>query len=121
MAYYRSNDVDNNELHIANTPAKVVMVKNLKTVALDRNNYFAWRIQFTTNMKGNDLYGYLSEDVVLNSPAAKKQDQLILGWIFLHQDSYSWRNRRGRLCRSRMEYSVARGRRSVGTKCANAE
>lgn len=41
-------------------PMKVVHLKGLKTVAMDRNNNFAWRTQFSAIMRGNDLYNYLT-------------------------------------------------------------
>jgi len=57
---------------------KIIIIKNLKTVSLDRNNYFAWRIRFAAYLAWNELDHYLSGKAALNSPVAIRQDKLIL-------------------------------------------
>lgn len=62
---------------------EIVIIRHLKTVTLDRQNYFAWRMQFATVLRGNELEDYLTREIELNTSVRLKQDRLILGWIMM--------------------------------------
>lgn len=60
---------------------KVVVVRHLKTVAFDHQNYFVWQMQFVVALQDNDLEDYLTGNIELNTLVRRKKNQLVLGWI----------------------------------------
>lgn len=58
-------------------------VKKLPFVTLDRENYISWKSQASTILRGTDLLKFIEGEVDSSTdPILKRQDQLILGWLF---------------------------------------
>lgn len=51
-------------------------------VKLDRTNYFAWKAQVLTHLRGNELLRFIETAISDDDTVAIQQDQLLLGWIF---------------------------------------
>jgi len=66
----------------SSAPSKIVMMKHLKCVTLDGDNYFSWKAQFSALLRGYRLMHYVEGKVVITEgPFAEQQDQLILSWL----------------------------------------
>lgn len=61
--------------------SKVEVIKDLKTVMLNHENYFTLRTQFMVNFWGNNLLEYVIGKASLDDAILVKHDQLILGWL----------------------------------------
>lgn len=61
---------------------RLVKLKNLYTMKLDRTNFFAWKAQVLTHMRRINLLPYIEEKLNYNGTLSTQQDQLLLGWIF---------------------------------------
>lgn len=61
---------------------KVIMMKNMKCVMLEKHNYFRWKAKFSALLWGYRLMDYVEEKVDLSSDStSEQQDQLTLSWI----------------------------------------
>lgn len=62
-------------------PTKVVM-KHIRCVQLEKDNYYSWEAQFSAMLEGFELMLYVEGKVDLeSSPVARQQDKLILSWL----------------------------------------
>lgn len=61
-------------------PTKVIM-KHVHCIQLEKDNYYSWEVQFSTMLRGFELFGYIDGSVELNTPLAGQQDQHMLSWI----------------------------------------
>lgn len=62
----------------------LIRLKNLQTVKLDWTNYFAWKAQVITLLRGNGLLPLIESATTEDNDdiLATQQDQLLLGWIY---------------------------------------
>lgn len=65
----------------ASPPTMNVVMKHIKCVQLDRDNYYSWEAQFLTMLHGFELMHYVEGNVDLTSSVACLQNHLILRWM----------------------------------------
>lgn len=56
----------------------LVKLKNLYTVKLDRTNYFSWKAQMMTHLRGNGPLRFIESEVKEDNTLVVQQDQLLL-------------------------------------------
>lgn len=60
----------------------LVKLKNLYIEKLDRTNYFAWKAEVMTHLRGNGLLRFIEVEVGDDDMLVVQQDQLLMGCIF---------------------------------------
>lgn len=62
---------------------QVVQIKHSMTISLDRANYFSWRAQTIATLEGFKLLDFVTIEMDFEKSAiAKRQNRLILAWLF---------------------------------------
>lgn len=61
----------------------VKLKKYLYMVKLDRSNFFAWKVQVVTHLRGNGWLRFIKTDIDEDGDLAVQQDQLLLGEAML--------------------------------------
>lgn len=63
------------------TVNQIINIKHIKTMTLDKSNYYGWRARFAAILRGNRLMHFMEGNVNLDNAINEQKDQLILGWL----------------------------------------